>query len=796
MILNYLKTALRNIFRNKFYSLLNILGLSVGITVFLLIYFFIQYEFNFDKHFPRANQIYRITTDMIWENGDIQYTAMSPPPTAPALKKDYPEVLAATRFELDNIMLIEKQAQSDKSFEIKNYEPVFYIDSSFLDVFQLQIIQGSAESAFDFSNSIILSQSIAEKYFQDENPLGKMLRFNNSKNYVVKAVFEDVPKNSHYDFQILVNATDELNFQLDQWRKMNAYTYVVLDENTNPEAFEMKLSEFINTYMEPWKDLMEFRVQPLLDIHLRNTKEFDMANTSNQSILLVVFGISILILIIAAINYMNLSVAQSLARAKEVGLRKVVGGTKSMIVVQFLSESLMVTFFALFSGIVLAELIMPGFNDFVHTNIAPNYLKESWKILSFALVLGIVSGSYPAFYVSNFQPAYVLKGRSGNSVGGSWLKKILVIFQFSVSVILLIGTGVIYQQFSFIHNMDLGFKKDVMLNVYLWNDSTGVNSKQLKNNLTSVPGVKQIGLSDHVPGSEPWFEHFWPEGFESHMPLRTSNINPDYIPVLGLQLKNGRNFSNEYSLDTASCIINEAAVKHFGWTNEEAIGRTIKYNFSNSWEEMITARIIGVVNDYHYQSLHVNVEPIVLTMHKKYFPIVTAQLEGGNIQQTVNSIEDEYKKLNFAYPFEYEFLDTQVEEMYIVDQKVGQLLIWFSLLSVFIACLGLLGLSSYAVEKRTREIGVRKVFGASVKDVLSIFTKEFSGLVLIASIIAIPIGWFAMNQYLQQFAYRTTMGWWIFVSSALIALIIALATIGFQAYKYALRNPAEVLKYE
>jgi len=589
---------------------------------------------------------------------------------------------------------------------------------------------------------------------------------------------------------------DEPDFQLDQWRKMNAYSYIVLDEKANPEDFEKKLVEFKNIYYEPWKDLTEFRVQPLLDIHLRNTKEFDMANTSNQSILLVVFGISILILIIAAINYMNLSVARSLARAKEVGLRKVVGGTKSMIVVQFLSESMMVTFFALFSGIVLAELIMPGFNDFVQTNVAPNYLKESWKLMSFAFLLGIVSGSYPAFYVSSFQPAFVLKSRSGGGNGGSWLKKTLVIFQFSVSVILLIGTGIIYQQFSFIRNMDLGFKKDVMLNVYLWNDSIGVNSTQLKNNLASVPGVKQTGLSDHVPGSEPWFEHFWPQGFESHMPLRTSNIDTDYIPVLGLQILNGRNFSDEYGLDTASCIINEAAVKHFGWTNEQAIGRTIKYNFSNSWEEMITAHIIGVVNNYHYQSLHVQVEPVVLTMHKKYFPIVTAQLESKNIQQTISAIEEEYKKLNFAYPFDYEFLDNQVEEMYIVDQKVGQLLIWFSLLSVFIACLGLLGLSSYAVEKRTREIGVRKVFGASVKNVLYIFTKEFSGLVLIASIIAIPLGWFAMNQYLQQFAYRTAMGWWVFVLSALIAFIIALATVGLQAYKYALRNPAEVLKYE
>lgn len=796
MFINYFKTAIRNIYRNKFYSIVNVLGLSVGIAVFLLIYFFIQYEFNFDKHIPKAHNIFRITTDMIWENGDVQHTAMSPPPTAPTLHENYPEVLAATRFIIDNSMMVERTSGGKSPQLVQNYEEVFYIDDQFSNVFQLNIIQGSLQSVFDISKSILLSRSMAEKYFQQEDPLGKILTLNNKQNYLVKAVFDDLPANTHFNFQFLVNATDEPDFQSDQWRSMSTYSYVLLDNNTKPQDFEEKLVAFKDTYLEPWKDLMDFKVQPMLDIHLRNTKEFEMAKTSNLSLLLIVMGIAFLILLIAAINYMNLSVARSLVRSKEVGLRKVVGASKKMIITQFLGESILLSFVALVTGIVLTEFLMPGFNSFVQAGISPDYMRELWKLLLLAIFLGLLTGSYPAFYLSSFQPAKVLKGRSGSATGGKLLKKILVIFQFAVSILLLIGTMTIYLQFSFIRKMDLGFDKDVTMNIFLWNDSTGVYAKKLKNDIEGVPGVQKIALSDHVPGNEAWFEHFWPEDYESHMPLRTANINPDYIPTLGIELVAGRNFSNDFGLDTASCILNEAAVRHLGWTNENSIGRIMKYNFSNDWDDMITAHVIGVVRDYHYQSLHVQVEPVVLTMHKKYYPILSVRLGEADLQQTISAIEEEYNGLNYAFPFDYAFLDNQVEEMYVVDQKVGQLLIWFSLLSVFIACLGLLGLTSFTIQRRTREIGVRKVFGASVKDIITIFTGEFTNLLLIASVIAIPLGWFAMDLYLQQFAYRIIPAWWIFPLAAIVSFGWAIGLVSFQAYKYTFTNPAEVLKWE
>ncbi|MEZ5196752.1 MAG: FtsX-like permease family protein [Bacteroidales bacterium] len=641
-----------------------------------------------------------------------------------------------------------------------------------------------------------MSEKWLKEFFTEDDPIGRVIRLNSDRNYIVKGVFKNLPRNSHFDFQLLVNANDDPEFREDDFRSLDMYTYVLLDEKTDPMAFERKLVQFKNNYLEPYKDLLDMRVQPMLDIHLRSHNEFEAANTSSRTLLLIVLGIAVLILVIAGINYMNLAVAQSLMRSKEVGLRKVVGATRQKIIFQFIGESVLITLIALFTGIMLMELILPAFKTFTQTDFNPNYLQELWKLMGLVVIIGIISGSYPAFYVSTFQPAKVLKGRTISGNGGGLLKKALVVFQFAISVVLLIGTGIIYQQFNFIKNKDLGFRRDVMLNVYLWNDSTGAYSGQFRDELKNIPGIESVCQSDHVPGNEPWFDHFWPEGFDSHMPLRTLNVSPEYIPTLDLKLLAGRNFSEENSLDTAACILNEAAVKHFGWELNDAIGKTIKYNFSNRWEEIIAAKVIGVVKDYHFQSLHQKIEPVVITMHKKYYPILTMQMNRNNAKQTVETIEAKYAKLGYPFPFDYEYLDKGVEEMYMIDYKLGKILIWFSLLSVLIACLGLMGLSSFAVEKKTREIGVRKVFGASVKEIMAFIVKEFSVLVLIAAFIAIPVGWYAMNQYLDQFAYRDQMSWWVFLLSAIVAFIVAMLTVGFQTYKYAMKNPAEALKWE
>jgi len=796
MFYNYLKTAFRNIWRNKFYALLNILGLSVGFAIFLVIYFYIQFEFSFDKHFYRADQIYRVTTDMIWESGDIQRTAVSSPPTALFLKSDYPEVLDATRFIPKYEILAERISNDAAKRDAKYYEEIFYIDSSFFNVFNMDFLIGSSTGVFSIPKSIILTEALAEKYFQDKNPIGQMLRLNNNETYTVMGVLKNPPENSHFHFNFLVNNMSLPEFKPDAWRDLSAYTYVALSDKTDFQAFEQKLIDFKIKYQEPYKDLIEFRVQPMLDIHLKSTKEFEQAATSSHTMLLSIAGLALVILIIASINYMNLSVARSLTRSREVGLRKVVGASRRMVITQFMSESVMIVFIALFTGIVISELALPIFNDFAESNISPNYFREWPMIIGLGLLMGLLSGSYPAFFISGYQPVKVLKSMASGQKGGNGIKKILVVFQFAVTIVLLIATAVIYTQFNFIRNKDLGFKRDVMVNVYMWNDASGRVSTDFYHRLKGLPGVKDLCLSDHVPGREPGFEHFWPEGFESHMPLRTVNVSPEYLPLFNLQLLKGRNFSDDFSTDTAACIINEAALKQFGWNLDDVIGKKIKYNFSQSWDDIIAAPVIGVIKDFHYSSLHRKIEPLIMTMHKKYYPIITVTPDGASIGQTIERIEGEYEKLGFNYPFDYSFMDSDIREMYLLDEKIGKLVIVFSLLSVFIACLGLLGLSSFSLRRRMQEIGIRKVYGASVKDVLYIFTREFSILIVIASLIAIPTGWYFKSLWFENFAYHGQIDFWIYLASALIALVIALATVSFQAYRYATQNPAEVLKYE
>ena len=796
MIKNYLKTAFRNIMRNKFYSLINILGLSVGFGIFLLIFYYLKFEYNFDKHYPQANQMYRITTDMIWESGQIQRTAVSAPPTAPFLKKDYPEVLAATRFIPAYETLIETQFDDPSKPDQQYFEQIYQIDTSFFDVFQIKLIRGNTRDIFSHSRTVVLSEKMAEKYFGKEDAVGQTLKMNNHNQFIVKGIMEDLPANSHFIFDILVNNKDLPEMQSEAWRNMSAFSYVILDKNTDPAVFEAKLVAFKEKYMEAYKDLLEYRVQRMLDIHLRSSNDFELATTFDKTVLMSVAGIAILILLIAAINYMNMSIAGSMTRSKEVGLRKVSGASRGMIMSQFLIESLFVTFIALFTGIVIAEILTPLFNDFAQTGISINYLHEAPGIIAIGLVIALFSGSYPALFISRYQPEKALKGTTVSHKGGNGVRKVMVTFQFTITILLLIATGVIYQQFSFIKNKELGFRKDVKVNIYLWNDSTGRFARDLETRLKNQSGIQKVCLSDHIPGGEPWYEHFWPEGFDSHMPMRTLNISPEYMDAIGLDLLMGRNFSNDFGTDTAACILNEAAVKELGWEMDNVIGKTIKHNFSNSWEEMITAHVIGVVKDYHYQSMHQQIEPIVMTMHKTYYPIVTVVAEGENIGQLIHIMEKQYAEMQFGYPFDYSFLDKDIEEMYIIDQKIATLVFWFSGLSIFIACLGLLGLSSFSLRKRMREIGVRKVFGASVKDILVIFTREFSWLIVIASIIAIPAGWFFMDLWLQNFAYHASMSIWIFLASAIIAYIIAIATVSFQAYRFATHNPADVIRYE
>ncbi len=796
MFKNYFISAFRNLWRNMFYSIINILGLALGFAIFMLIFFYLNFEYTYDKHFPRAEQIYRVTTDMIWESGAIQQTAVSASLTAPYLKKDYPEVLAATRFKVDSEILVEQIKNGGSPSGKQFYEDIFYIDSSFFNVFNIGFLSGSPASVFFVPQSIVLSSDMAAKYFPSGKPIGKILQLNNDKQYLVQGVIENLPGNSHFDFNFLVNDMNLHEFTTTEWRDLGTYAYIVLNAQTDYLDFEKKLPGFENRHLEDYKDVMEYRVQPMLDIHLRSEKEFEAAKTFSNVALLSVAGIALVILIIAAINYMNLAVARSLTRSKEVGLRKVVGASKKSIAHQFLTESLLLTFIALFTGIVAAELILPDFRNFVKADIQLDIFNNLPQIVLLGVIVGILSGSYPAFFVTRFQPITALKGTMVSNKGGNGIRKVLVILQFMITISLLTASGVIYRQFQYISDKELGFDNDVKINIYFWDDPNGKITNNFATRLQGIPGIDRICVSDHVPGRSPWFEHFWPQGFDSHLPLRTLNVAPEYIPVFGFELLAGRNFSHEFGTDTAACIINEAAMKHFGWKPDETLGKTIKYNFSRSWDNMINAQVIGVVKDYHYQSLHQNIEPVVMTMHKKYYPIVSAVINSNDMETTIHKIEGAYNKMQYNYPFEFSFTNQDIEEMYMIDQKIGKLVLWFSLISVFIACLGLLGLTTFSLRQRTKEIGIRKVFGASFGDVLRIFSRELSILMLIASILAIPVTWLFMQEYYTNFAYHSPVSWWVFVVSVFIAFIIAHFTIGFQTYRLSRKNPVDALRYE
>lgn len=796
MIINYLKTAIRNLYRNKYYSLLNIIGLSIGVGIFLLVLYYVEYEFKYDQHFSDSERIFRITTDMFWENGDVQHTAVSSSATAEALLEDYPEVIASTRFIIDISAFVEALNPMESIAEKGFIEEVFYVDSSFYKVFKLTFKQGQWNGAHELADAIFLSASMADKYFPDKDPIGKQMMLNNSHSFVVKGVFEDIPGNSHLNFSILMDASHNKELLPSAWRDLSAYTYVLLNKTNDGSLLEGKLDDFILKYQEPYKDLLAFHVQPLLDIHLHSSNDFEMARTANRQILLVIMGIAALILLVACINFMNLTVARSLLRSREVGLRKVVGATRWKVILQFLGESILISFLAFVSGAVLAEMILPLFNDFTLSEVRPDYRNGLWKLAVLALTIGIVSGSYPAFYISMFQPAMVLKSGWSHSKKTGLFRRLLVTFQFTVTIVLLIATGIIYYQFSFIQNKDLGYSSEPILNVYFWNDSTHKYASVFEHSLREIPGISDICRSDYVPGGEPWYDHFWPEGSESHMPIRTANITEAYLPVIGLHLLQGRNFDATSGLDSATCIINEAAIKHFQWDEDEVLGKSVKFNFSNSWDEMITSRVIGVVKDFHYQSLHQSIEPIVLTTHDPFKPVVSMRISNRFEKEELAAVQTKFNELNYPFPFDYDFLEEKRRDLYTIDNKIATLVIIFSLLAIFIAGLGLLGLASFATEKRAREISVRRVFGATEVDVLKIFNKEFSVLVIIASVLAVPLSWIIMEKYLEQFVYRVSPAWWIFPLAALMAYLWAVGIVSLQTFRYARKNPAEVLKWE
>jgi putative ABC transport system permease protein len=808
MFKNYFKIAFRNFRKNKAFSFINIFGLAVGLASCLLIMLYIFNESGYDNYHKDVDRLFRIAS--VNNNGETW--AAAPAPLALDVKNNLPEVEQSTRlmtFPDIAKMLIKYNNGNDKKqfFETNGY----YVDSNFFQLFTYNFINGNA-NALEEPNTMVISKEMSQKYFGNANPIGKTLLINTpfgEFNYTVKAEFDNSKYKSHIpaNYFLSMHNNDMWNFVQQQTRKLGNslfFTYVKLKPGTNTKLFEKKLQTFFNAEAGADMKAMGFSLklflQPVPDIYLHSSIGNEIAANGNITYLYILGCIAAFILIIACINFMNLSTARSQKRAKEVGVRKVIGAGKSSLVWQFLGESFIMCISALIIALIIVVMLLPYFNQLTQKNIHFFYNPSLlFWITGLTLLTGLLSGLYPAFYLSAFKPAAVLKGKVTNNFSAATFRKTLVIFQFTVSICLVFAAIVIWKQLDFVQSRQLGFNKNQQLILPL--QSGYLNSENnyaaLRNELVKFPEVRSVSSGSAYQGIVNMNDMlFYGEGKSTkyNVDVHVSAVGDDYLQTLGFRLLSGRAFSKEFTADSASIILNETAVKKFGYTPVSAIGKHVKYDVGNMHGNM---QVVGVVKDFNYESLHNLVQPFgfTTTFGNKYGYMII-NLSTNNYAGAIQKAEKAWIKLFPAVPFEYSFLDQDFQRNYEKEQITSGIVTYFTIIAIVIACLGLFGLSAFSAEQRIKEIGVRKVLGASVSNITMLLSKDFISLVCIAILIASPIAWWAMNKWLQGFAYRVNISWWVFMLAGLLALLIALATVSFQAIKAAIANPVKSLRSE
>jgi putative ABC transport system permease protein len=800
LFINYLKIAIRNIVKRKRFSLITVIGLAVGVTCCLMIMLYVKQELSYDTFFPNADKIYRIGHSVIRPTR-TDISAATPTPLAPALQTDYPEIEYITRVYFESDVLFEyeeKQIYEDR---------VVYADPAFFDVFPFSIIKGDSSSILDTPQSIVVTDSMAEKYFGDKDPLGKVLRVNKNQNFIVTGVMQDVPVNSHFHFDFVISflSKNEENFGLwlDMWTGFTTlYTYAVLTENIDVEEFQSRIEGTITRYAGKRPDVeRKIFLQPLKGIYLNSHLEDEIEPHNFVSNLIILSSIAFLILIIACINYMNLATAQSGNRAREVGMRKVLGAQRSQLIKQFVGESTLLTLLAMFISFATVEFLLPVFSSLVGKTIDLRIGQDILFLSGFffvALIVGVFSSIYPAVFLSRHQPIKTLKGiKEGvnTTFGQVFFKRTLVVFQFVVSILLIVCTLTINHQLKFARTAHLGFDKEHVITVPLQSDSGRKQYEAIKSELLREPGVIGATACLRAPISGNVIVTYGlPEGLPREQAFHVYHnfVDLDYMDNFGIGLVAGRKFSREFSTDVEEAfIINESTVRKSGFaTADEAINKKFRSGMG------IQGTIIGVIKDFHISSFHEEIEPMILSFDPEYFWEINVKIKSDDIPGTLGSIERIYKRFLPDYPFNYSFLDEEIDALYQGDEKTGKIIRTFSLVAILIACLGLFGLAAFAAEKRTKEIGIRKVLGATSSSILYLLSTEFTRWVLMANIMAWPIAYFAMNKWLQGFAYRIVIGPWPFVFGALISFAIALFTVSYQAYRSAVSNPVDSLRYE
>jgi putative ABC transport system permease protein len=799
MLKNLLKISLRTIAKDKTYSILNISGLTIGITCSMFLLMYILHEVSYDRYHVNAKNIYRVISNI--KEPDNAFTwAVAQIPLAEELRDNYPEVKDAVRFFGTGRTLYKN---GDKQF----YEENFYLaDSTVFEMFTYPFLHGDPATALDNSFSIVLPEKTAKKYFSDVSAaVGQSIQNQQGEEFKVTGVLKDIPLNSHFLFDALISRNTRPGYN-SGWGNFGVFTYILLPDGYDLSKMYASLDKVIKEKVDPIFEQfgikIKYELQPILDIHLYSKIQDEAEAGGDISYIYIFASVAAFMLIIACINYMNLATARSINRAREVGVRKVMGSQRRQLIAQFITESVVIALIAMLISILLIYALLPAFNDLASKSLPFSFVLQAPVVLSLlaiVLFVGIVGGSYPAFYLSGFNPVNVLKGKVLARGGSAFLRKFLVVFQFAISIFMLISTLIVFDQLQYMRNKDLGFEKERLVKLSLNEDALRQKAQGLVDRLKQTPEVTAVGLASNSPGDGIGKLLLKVEGNDGKLTDRGVDLfyaDYDFIKTMGMKIVQGRDFSREIMSDTTyAVLVNESMVKRMSW--DDPIGKKFIFQGGGPNNTDVEKRVVGVVKDYHQNSLYDPIEPLMILLSKNNGNVFVRTTE-GDVRQSIAAIEKAWKEVFPTYIFEYNFLDADFNSQYKADEKRSQIFTAFSGLTIIIACLGLLGLAAFTTEQRTKEIGVRKVIGASVRHLVMLVSREFFILVGIGMILAFPVAWYFTDNWLENFAYRIDLNaqWPTFVISALLAFIITLTTVGFHVVRAASANPVKSLRDE
>jgi putative ABC transport system permease protein len=792
MLKNYFTTAVRYLWKQRGFSVINLVGLSIGMSVCYFALLFVHFELSYDTYHEKSDRIYRLVTDVKTAHGtDLLSTTAT---MAPAIESAFPEVEAAARVFLDQLIVQKGSGQYAE-------EKIAYADAAIFSVFSFPLVSGSPLFSLNAPYSVVLSETSARKYFGKENALGQTLLINGKEQATVTGVMKDIPDNSHFKVDMLFSLATLGEEWMHNSKRFFFYTYLLLPENQDAKAVESKFPGFIKDHMDQSTGKYALVLEPLKRVYLDGKPRGSKAGSSvsgNRSHIYIFSFVALFVLFIACFNFINLTTALSIQRAKEIGIRKVLGTSKSLLVFQFLVEAVVLSLISFMFSLLFCTLFLPYFNNLAGKTISLHVFQNPGDILmlfGISVAIGLLSGIYPAFFLSRFQPVSILKGGFVSVSRGVLFRKALVITQFSISVILIVATIVVFNQLHFMQNQELGFRKDHRLVIdFQYDDKIITHEEMIKTQLAKLPGIKAATISSSIPGRS---NHIYPTTLENRsndmqdFQMDTYFVDYDFLKQYEIQVIAGRPFSKQYGSDLKEAIlINESAVKSLGYANP---GEVIGKRFS---QLKVSGLVIGVVKDFHFRSFQEQIQPLALRVAPGFFTFLTLNVSDENMPERIAQLEKKWKVLAPDVPLIYFFADDAYNNQYLEEQRFGKLFMGLASFAILISCLGLLGLSAFSITRRTREVGVRKVMGASVTEIIGLLSLDFIKLVCVAIVVASPIAWYVMHHWLMEFAYRIEISPWVFISAGLIALSVAIATVSFQAFKAALMNPVRSLRPE